>query len=301
MIVPISIVSTDGFSSLRKIINNQLKQIWFSSYAMRPAKLFDGVEKHLTIFLSNRIGEKKSYSTKYYRWYVEGRESLFQLLKYTSITKADLHNDSIPKVSTEEETSIIKKIKRNKSISSSTFSNSKYIVYHTRKLRYFLQFLDTAPKIYEVDGSLRVTSELKEIYFKSEEDKLIANATYLSSLFFWYYVAYSDCRNLNKREVATFPFSLDELNQDLKKKLVKEGKNILLNLQENSFFQEAYYKKYGQLKMQVFQPRLSKYIIDEIDTILAEHYGFTEEELDFIINYDIKYRMGKELESEEEE
>jgi hypothetical protein len=36
----------------------------------------------------------------------------------------------------------------------------------------------------------------------------------------------------------------------------------------------------------------SKPIIDEIDTILATHYGFTPEELDFIINYDIKYRMG---------
>jgi hypothetical protein len=37
---------------------------------------------------------------------------------------------------------------------------------------------------------------------------------------------------------------------------------------------------------------LFKPIIDEIDTVLAAHYGFTEEELDFIINYDIKYRMG---------
>ena len=34
---------------------------------------------------------------------------------------------------------------------------------------------------------------------------------------------------------------------------------------------------------------------DEIDKVLAKHYGFTEEELDFIINYDIKYRMGGEL------
>ena len=39
----------------------------------------------------------------------------------------------------------------------------------------------------------------------------------------------------------------------------------------------------------------SKPIIDQIDTVLAEHYGFTEAELDFIINYDIKYRMGKAL------
>jgi len=24
------------------------------------------------------------------------------------------------------------------------------------------------------------------------------------------------------------------------------------------------------------------------------HYGFTDEELDFVVNYDIKYRMGAE-------
>ena len=32
-----------------------------------------------------------------------------------------------------------------------------------------------------------------------------------------------------------------------------------------------------------------------IDELLAKHYGFTEEELDFIINYNIKYRMGDKL------
>jgi len=31
------------------------------------------------------------------------------------------------------------------------------------------------------------------------------------------------------------------------------------------------------------------------DKVLGKHYGFTEEELDFITNYDIKYRMGKGL------
>ena len=36
----------------------------------------------------------------------------------------------------------------------------------------------------------------------------------------------------------------------------------------------------------------------EIDKILAQHYGFTAAELDFIINHDIKYRMGKDAEEE---
>ncbi len=42
-------------------------------------------------------------------------------------------------------------------------------------------------------------------------------------------------------------------------------------------------------------PKFSKPIINEIDEWPAKHYGFTEEELDFIINYDIKYRMGDKL------
>jgi len=38
-------------------------------------------------------------------------------------------------------------------------------------------------------------------------------------------------------------------------------------------------------------------ICDHIDSYLRVHYLFTHEELDFIINYDIKYRKGKELDS----
>lgn len=42
----------------------------------------------------------------------------------------------------------------------------------------------------------------------------------------------------------------------------------------------------------------SKPILDEIDTALARHYGFTPVELDFIVNYDIKYRLGRSTENE---
>ncbi len=31
----------------------------------------------------------------------------------------------------------------------------------------------------------------------------------------------------------------------------------------------------------------------------AKHYGFIEEDLDFIINYDIKYRMGRDSAEED--
>jgi hypothetical protein len=36
----------------------------------------------------------------------------------------------------------------------------------------------------------------------------------------------------------------------------------------------------------------TKTITDKIDGSIAKLYRFTDEELDFIINYDIKYRIG---------
>ena len=53
------------------------------------------------------------------------------------------------------------------------------------------------------------------------------------------------------------------------------------------------------IELESFRLNSSKNILDCIDKILAKHYGFTEETLDFIINYDIKYRMGEELEKED--
>ena len=59
------------------------------------------------------------------------------------------------------------------------------------------------------------------------------------------------------------------------------------------------YKTADKVEYDEFYMKLAKPIIDESDKVLAKHYGFTEEELDFIINYDIKYRMGDELNDNE--
>jgi hypothetical protein len=55
-------------------------------------------------------------------------------------------------------------------------------------------------------------------------------------------------------------------------------------------------KRNDGVEFQEFYPSKSKPILNEIDRVLARHYGFTAEELDFIINYDIKYRLGRDNE-----
>jgi hypothetical protein len=75
----------------------------------------------------------------------------------------------------------------------------------------------------------------------------------------------------------------------------------MADMQANSKRLSAVYSATGRVEYDQFYPRYSKPIIDEIDRVLAQHYGFTAEELDFIINYDIKYRLGKDAATDEDE
>jgi hypothetical protein len=60
------------------------------------------------------------------------------------------------------------------------------------------------------------------------------------------------------------------------------------------FQRYARHFKRGKTGSYTIYARKSKAIIDEIDRVLAHYYGFTAEELDFIINYDRKYRTGSD-------
>ena len=91
------------------------------------------------------------------------------------------------------------------------------------------------------------------------------------------------------------------MNTDHKDTLVKINQQLMDDYRKHAARKETQYKTTGKVVYDEFYPKHSKPIIDEIDRILAKHYGFTDEELDFIINYDIKYRMGRDNGDEGEE
>jgi hypothetical protein len=113
-----------------------------------------------------------------------------------------------------------------------------------------------------------------------------------SSLFYWWFLILSDCRHLNMREIESFPIDLKRMSETVKSRLMRLTKNLMEDFKLHKVRKHCQYKTTGKVAYDEFFPRLSKSIIDQIDKVLAQHYGFTDEELDFIINYDIKYRMG---------
>lgn len=84
---------------------------------------------------------------------------------------------------------------------------------------------------------------------------------------------------------------MEKMTADIHKKLSVQANRLMDDYRLQSKRKKAFYRT-GRVEYDEFYPRKSKSIIDEIDRVLAKHYGLTGEELDFIINYDIKYRMG---------
>lgn len=169
-------------------------------------------------------------------------------------------------------------------------------IYYTRKLSWFVQILDFVPSIVDGRGHKREPSELKEVIVASTQYLYSFLCLLNSTLFYYYLTVWSDCRNLNKREVFGIPFDPDSLGSKSRDRLKQLAMNLMDNFLINSKVVTINYTEYGLMKIQCIYPKFSKKIIDDIDCVLGQYYGLTEEELDFIINYDIKYRMGSDAE-----
>lgn len=298
MIVPVSLPSVAGFASLRKVISEGFALSWFANFAERPAKLFEGVEKRLTIWLGtkNCRAESSNFSSPYRRWSVAERENLLVTQSYVCIDTNRLSSWGIAKIGTKLEKDILNSIQKHGSINTYNVTGG-HVLYFTRKVRYFLQFLNFIPEIVNRVGETLSPSELKEIRFADSFQRDAALTVYNSSIFFWFFNVYSDVRNVNKREVDGFPIDLPNIDTETLQALSAKAAEAMSDLSSNSRMLTGNYKDKGVLSIQSFQPRKSKQIFDEIDALLGKVYRLAPEELDFIINYDIKYRMG--LSSEE--
>ncbi len=294
MIIPISSICTDRMIDYQKLLLKA--NCWNSLYAERPSKLFNGAEVQLVISLQNKDSKKCINSSGYYKWGADYRDYLFEGISYTEISTL-IRNGSFPKIGSKIEKSIITKLNfQNKSINHYQIRISNYFVsYRNAGGRYYKVVLNYEPT-FKVNSEIKRSSTYQFLYFDNKEIADCICAVMNSSLFFWYWLVFSDTWHMVNREIGSFPIVL---NSELVTNLVLKNNSLITDLNKNSMERTEFRNK-GQdiIEFSQFSVRESKPIIDKIDKVLAEHYGFTEEELDFIINYDIKYRMGKELEED---
>lgn len=289
MIVPVSLVSGESYMPLSTLTFQTL--CWVSTYSNRPGKLFQGVEQRLTVLLWT-LFKGSIYSTYYQHWYEEERPLLFDQLFY-STTKLDKIRNMPYKSGDSKGLAIIDKLlSKSGRLHTFCFPGSYSCYYHDGPT-YWIRAVPFEP-------NQGMKSERSNHYHcittKTQKDAFTLSAILNSSTFYFFFKAISNCRDFGTKEFNEY--RIDNLPSDLSIQLSQLGLALGKRLKETAKRTSRKYPS-GFVEYEEYYPAMAKAIIDQIDAVLAKHYGFTDEELDFIINYDIKYRMGKNNDDDE--
>jgi hypothetical protein len=285
MIVPISLPSTPRMSVLRNIFYKSTNSVWCSNFADRPGTLFSGVHQKLSIVISNHLIPRVRptiYTTSYNHWYGKSdaseRASLLQNLNYCRLAETAI---VWAKSGYPLEQRLFEKLRQQKHPISS-YLKGRFAFALNMRMMYWGKCFTTR----------HTSNEYRHFYAPSQMNQKVLVAILNSTLYFWYWELVSDVWHITSKELDTFYFNMDALSLLSKQHIADICEQLMVDLEKKKVFVGTRQTEYE------YYHRLSKPIIDQIDQILAKNYGFTDDELDFIINYDIKYRMGRDREDE---
>jgi hypothetical protein len=295
MIIPSSAVGLDDTLQLRRYVLRRYGAVYCSTYSIRPAKLFDGVDQRLCVLISDgkTSDTGKLYSTRYHHWNSAERASLFSCLKYVPTFVHERLN-RIAQLGNVAATDILRKIEAKASRDVQSYfavGKTGFLAHYHRSPRYWIRAMDF-DQYFKSPTRSRSVHHFRDLVFSDPEEGKGICAILNSTLYFFWFMAICNGRNLTGVDVAKFPIGV--LERTSCRRLANVFSELMEDYQANSFVRTR-----ADCEYQEFRPSASKGIIDKIDELLADHYGFTDNETDFIMNYEVKYRLGQEEEDDE--
>ena len=298
MIVPLSGFSTKRMADYMDHVRSSYDLLWASYYSgdAHPSVMFSGVKYRLCIIIGqqNGAGEKSLKATDYLRWYANERPALFQRMVYSDcpFKEGFLRFSKVgSSISVRILRKILEKSTGNRILGKYIKKSGARVINYHRSPVFWIRSMNFEPYFKSLKKN-RSTDHLRDLSFSSPEIAKRVGAIINSTCFYFWFTVQGNCRNIAEQDIIAFPSG--EIEAASLDRLEPTFDTLMEDLQRNSVRRVYNYERSGRVEYDEFYPSKSKSVLNEIDRTLAQHYGFTDEELDFIINYDIKYRMGRE-------
>lgn len=274
-VIPISYVSTTRMRKIRMYLNERVSKQFILNYADRPDCLFSSVHQKLSLFIGCNIDQElEIFTSGYNYWYKAERK---ELLNGCVLTKSPYdRNDFIPKIGGAIELSIFNKIINLSNTSILDMQereiNENSCIYLNMRGCFWMKAFSFNP------GS----SEYKEFKFSKEIQPYIL-CLLNSSLFFMFWIIVSDCWHITSKELMLFKVVTKNVDVNIYTTLAQNLENKLERTKEYIGTKQIEY---------AYKHKDCKDEIDKIDASLQTIYNLTNEELTYIKNFGLKYRMG---------
>lgn len=284
-IVPISLTSSDSLTGVHRILMGNCDTIHISSYAVRPKPVFENAFVNTSILLFQKTGTpcQHLYSTKMHR---RGNEfdlqKLVDNLQFVDVKGQTLYG-RIPKIGSEIEKNILNMLFKQKKLGTLVKTSGSPIIYRFAGGRYFKVVTNYS------NGS----SAERTIFFANKKIADAVGCILSSNLSFWFYQIFSD--NLNWKTYEIENFTLPQLSTENVEYLDKLYSRYLTDIEAKANVRTTSGEStYNVDSFKEYKIVRSKAIIDEIDDYICPLYGLSQEETDFIKNYELEFRLAGE-------
>jgi hypothetical protein len=295
VIVPLSGFSTGRMKPYQDYLYSRYASLHLSFYSgdAHPSVMFSGVKYRLSIILGTFGPQEQPtiYTSSYLRWYARERSHLFQTVSYVQCDQSEGFLRFAKLGSVTASHVLQKMLGKTPALGASLVnSGSGHINYH-RSPVFWIRSMDFEPYFNSATRD-RSLDHLRDLYTATEQQAKATGAILNGTCFYYWFSVQGNCRNIAGGDVNSYPAGV--FDDTLITELGAVFADLMRDLQKHSRRRVYNYRRSGRVEYDEFYPSQSKDVIDNLDRVLAKHYGFTDEELDFIINYDIKYRMGAE-------
>lgn len=285
-IVPMSVGSSDALTSLQSMIEKSCSEIKISSYSNRPKQIFDAACVRTSIFMIKKdmTPVRHIFTTKLNRRTENLTiKDIIDNLAYVDSKYQKIYG-RYAKVGTESEVIILAKLlSSGKRIIDYFDEDGNDVFYRAAGGRYF-NVVTNYPTFSSAEKS-----------FKCRYTNIIG-LILSSSYFYFYQQVYTDGLNLKRSEIENYPLPLlESIPKEQMFFLENLYQRYLADIEKNASVRQTSSSSTHHVEsFKEYKIVRSKAIIDEIDDYIGPLYGLTQEEVDFIKNYELEFRMAGE-------
>lgn len=291
-IVQLPLVGSARMERLRRHLVKSSDSLYVVAFDDRPGRLFENLEHcRSVIFITQQGSVGNIFASRYQRWYSESRTHLMALLAFHQLTSfEELLPMGFPKLSPEA-LELFEHIleQGHPRLNTRLIRASADFVFYQESSQYWLKATIGVP-YYAKNGVISAPAHGRRVCLPTPEETSCAYAILMSSWFYLCFQALGDCFHVNQSLVEWLPVpdsvwtdgELKTLGQDLDSTLRKTAAKKAIATRDGN-----------RIEYDEFAVAQSKPLIDRIDTLLARHFGMSDPQLDTLLNYDRKFRMGQ--------
>ncbi len=289
LIVQLTAISSERMEPFQALLQGR-GGVYAVPFPRRPQSVFTDVEMPVVILISTPLNlDSRFITSNVNRFYSLERKHVAETVRLVQhgIWK---NRHRVAKFGSPLEIDLYSKLAAHPHLLGTlACSDSKWSMYYQEACRYWVKAISGTP-FFKRNGERIEPPHGRTIHFVSKRASCFATCLLNSSLFYWLYSSMCDCEHINDSFVREFPIPAqweridwEKLSGRLRESLTSHAKR------KKIVTKQGHTIEYDEMNAME-----SKSLIDEIDASLATAFELSAEELEFVINYDLKYRIGNE-------